>query len=830
MSILAQEVRKIMENAYSNGRAILVWYDVDGSLADVIHEAIPTDVSAIEFSGSYLKIRATIDGQDPNFDRKWLIYIPEMPRDPSWIRDYETIIGSKIECTLARILTEVFGLTIDNELKVLLSGQGGRNLARHWNYVMENLSVPMSGEQVKRALLSTAFDLRGTFTIGKALIQYVSFPEKYGQNLETTGLNGVFIGIIQQELGLRNLAQDVPASPERIAAAILFSELVTKSKGLGKKEFAHLLPPENRRHQWVSIAEEWINDSRFCESFVRWSKQISTKYDVKGKLAGLDIVDVQSFADVDEVLLEEICTRITARGGNGLLAESLNIISIAERRSKTLWSSLSVTDYWEIIACAVHLYIGCNTALNLLAQIQVTEIEDFINRYKMTDGWWQLDSLYRKLASGEAFVRERITELILNPSVELYGEWLDKSNSRFSKAAHKLTSWPPVEFKSQRDFWKTRIIKKTESKIAVLLIDALRYDLCIEIAQELLSAGCKVNVEPFVASIPSITEIGMASLLPLEGKPLKLEIANDKLRVYLDDIDVTRLEGRRRWIESHLGSDAIMLSLDEVIGTSVQALKSQIEKHSFVVVTDREIDSSGNFTSDISLAFFKMAVEKLRSTVLKLHEAGIKTVTVGTDHGFLFLPRNFRPPIIEGVSSMGGLIKRRRYLIGKPPKIDGLVVFQLSRAGFDGEGYVALAPGVSTFSIQGETPKFIHGGLSLQEICVAYLTSSLENFRKTKIKVNVQDPITSMKFFVDIVPSEVSPTQRPIKVQIRVFSDSNEIGASEPVLVHSEPCRVWIKLEKIRPEVEIQAIDSETEDTLWSRRVPVQLAGYDELI
>jgi len=49
---------------------ILIWYDEDASLQDIIFEAIPTNVNFIPFEGSYLAIRARIEKEDPDFEKK----------------------------------------------------------------------------------------------------------------------------------------------------------------------------------------------------------------------------------------------------------------------------------------------------------------------------------------------------------------------------------------------------------------------------------------------------------------------------------------------------------------------------------------------------------------------------------------------------------------------------------------------------------------------------------------------------------------------------------------------------------------------------------------
>ena len=61
---------------------------------------------------------------------------------------------------------------------------------------------------------------------------------------------------------------------------------------------------------------------------------------------------------------------------------------------------------------------------------------------------------------------------------------------------------------------------------------------------------------------------------------------------------------------------------------------------------DQEIDKLGTFISDITVTFFEVLVDKIASAVENLHNAGIKKVIIGTDHGFLLLPKEI---IIENI-------------------------------------------------------------------------------------------------------------------------------------------------------------------------------------
>ena len=65
-------------------------------------------------------------------------------------------------------------------------------------------------------------------------------------------------------------------------------------------------------------------------------------------------------------------------------------------------------------------------------------------------------------------------------------------------------------------------LQQNGRKVAYLLIDALRYELGVALEKQLAEDG-PVELKPAYAQLPSITPVGMASLLPGAGQTLSLQ-------------------------------------------------------------------------------------------------------------------------------------------------------------------------------------------------------------------------------------------------------------------------------------------------------------------
>ena len=812
-------------------RPILVWYDEAGTLADVVPKAAPRRCNFIQFTGSYLAIRTRIEEEDPEFKKRWFIYIPEKAQEPSWIQDYE-LFGSRVDLPLERILVENFNLTSNRKLKGLLSGHRGRTLVANWEEVMKEAQPPITQEQIERGLLAVAFNLGPNYSIGRAILEYVTYPVIYDKELARLGLHQVFGENIQKEMRLK-LPTTPKVPPESLAAALLFSELVVNSKGLGAQEFQKLLPDQHNRPKWANLANEWLKHSDLRDGFIRWSQQLEGKYAVKSKLSGLErLLNVVSFASVDEVLIQELCARVTE--GMEAFSEHIKTVErVAEARTRSIWVEEMKVNIWDVIGTAAHLFSSCQTAIISLKEMTDADFEEYLDRYVADDGWWTIDDFYRRLASYDEWVDERIRKLFIEPASTIYGEWLRNLGVKFAESASKLSTWSATGILKQQNFWKD-IIGIEDEPVAILLEDALRYDLSRALARKLSEEGYKVQLRALLASLPSITEVGMAALLPRGDQTLALEVYKGKVKVSLNgEVLLTERKDRREWLQTALGSDLKTFELEEALKAPIQTLKSALKEVKRIVVMDRDIDSAGTYLVDISVGLFEDLVSKVAEAVSKLHKVGIEKVVVTTDHGFLLLPKGFQTDTVSGIKPQSNVVRRRRYAVGKVPRIGVNLTFPIESLGLSGDDSATFPRGLTCLSAPGEIGQFLHGGISLQETCVAAVISMKEvplEERKVDVKAEIPDTITTAIFLIPLKPSPTLHRYMPREVRVEVYTDKEKISESGVITLSNKVVKARLVLTKFPPSVDVRVIDHETKEVLFRRSVKVELAGYDENI
>src|SRR5699024_4827569 len=90
------------------------------------------------------------------------------------------------------------------------------------------------------------------------------------------------------------------------------------------------------------------------------------------------------------------------------------------------------------------------------------------------------------------------------------------------------------------------ILEKEQTRVFVIISDALRYEAAYELYERLKEReNGKSSINPMVASYPTYTQLGMASLLPHK------ELAADEKKGILADGQSTKgIDNRRRILQS----------------------------------------------------------------------------------------------------------------------------------------------------------------------------------------------------------------------------------------------------------------------------------------
>ena len=123
---------------------------------------------------------------------------------------------------------------------------------------------------------------------------------------------------------------------------------------------------------------------------------------------------------------------------------------------------------------------------------------------------------------------------------------MDKIHGVFVRHIEK-SGWPISGRLSNADVFDKLVAPKlleSGRRVAYLLIDAMRYELGVELAKHLNEAG-QIDVQMACAQMPTVTPVGMATLLPGAGQNLKITNKDNQLLVVFGDQPLATVAQRR---------------------------------------------------------------------------------------------------------------------------------------------------------------------------------------------------------------------------------------------------------------------------------------------
>ena len=272
-----------------------------------------------------------------------------------------------------------------------------------------------------------------------------------------------------------------------------------------------------------------------------------------------------------------------------------------------------------------------------------------------------------------------------------------------------------------------------KGKTAYVLVDALRYEMARQLAPALEDTA-QVTLTAAVGTPPTITEIGMAALLPSAEHDARVIAAGaSKLALELDGEALRDRKSRLKWLAQRVtigpgGAQARVMTstLDDLL-TLKHGLKTQLETADLVVITSQEIDAVGESdNTTLARTIMETLLSNLSRGLRKLGELGCRTIVVAADHGYLFGDELDTDMKIDPPAGGEQFDLHRRVWVGRGGGASDaylrapLTAFGVNGADDDTE--LATPWGLGVFRAPGGTNAYFHGGLSLPELAIPVLT------------------------------------------------------------------------------------------------------------
>lgn len=485
----------------------------------------------------------------------------------------------------------------------------------------------------------------------------------------------------------------------------------------------------------------WIH-SEDKRSFKVITDYVTNNLDLLNRFNKFEICDLQNIDTlyiVDEVILAMLMYQII---NNSISADS--IMLIVEKRKTSAWYE-DYSYFYDGIYCVALMKKFHEEHNSSFHHINVKEMWE-----AYTSDYYKMDALYREfhmafstcLQTIHSSLDDGFKDLAVYVEKEYKNWYLNKLASNWNniiEADLKETG----RFKGipqQDDFYKD-VVKKVDGKVFVIISDAMRYDVAYSLAKQLeIETKSDVDISSQQGIFPTITKYGMAALLPHK----KLEvIENNGVTKVMVDSHSSEMSDRDGILKSY-SENSVAIRYKDIISMKREDRRNVTKGKDIIYIYHDTIDaSSHNDETSVFEACEKSIIEIKNLVNVICSDLQGLNVIITSDHGFLYTYQQLdESDKMERSSFKKDIIEQgRRYVITNDKANPDFLM--LVKGIYNESNMLGFAPR-ENIRIKGAGGiNFVHGGVSLQEICVPvikykYLRSGYKSYRINKDKYDAK--------------------------------------------------------------------------------------------
>ncbi len=744
-------------------RRIVVWIDEDVEFADKLDEITVNGAKVVALTGSnnfYVKKLLAVDDPTSNY----LVYRPfayESDED-NWLLDME-LYGEEFRADLVSMWMDEMGIPQTPALR-----RGFKQYRKFFNAqtrrnkVTSQAVTATTPAQLQMAIMAALAGLKDAKpnVIIKAVL-------KAGLQKDSNAIYQEFVNYSIDEAFWRMVAQgtgyqDMDTDLAQLATHLL---LTASTRTMRQEFLAGLQRFISSAHQaycydfvsdWMhsedagdiyAIAEHVENELKLPQRFM--------------KLQVADLVDTETFPCVNEVILVKLMTEISDH-----IIDVDTITQTVEKRRTCVWYE-DVKNYYEGILQVAKMQAFFKEHSAGFHTVEPAKVwKEYTTEYYIMDTYYR--EFHKTYSESLKNYHEELSDLfthVMEKVEGLYVTWfLGQLGNNWSDAcADNLREYGRVlEVPQQTDFYR-RQVAASDSKVYVIISDAMRYEVAASLAEQLQrETQAKVDLKSMQAVFPTITKFGMAALLPQKALSVELKSGKTERLAVLADGQSTEAPNRDKLLKA-ADPASVALKYKDIIGMKRADRQALIKGMNVVYIYHDTIDEAGHLESSIFSAC-DTAIEELKNMVrIIANEWGGANIIITSDHGFLYTysPLTEDDKVDKTTESDQDVEIGRRYAImqkGAQPQYLLPVKF------LDGDtAYDAFAPRESIrIKMKGGGLNFVHGGISLQEMVVPvieyhFLRNQSKEYKRNRSKY-------------DTKPVEISLLSTNRKISNMIFS------------------------------------------------------------
>ncbi|MDW8403769.1 PglZ domain-containing protein [Chloroflexus sp.] len=729
MGIVTDYLRKTIARQIEEHEShIVLWFDPERHYTAFAQSLSLPGVTVARYEGSFFALRHAIDdllkGDDPP---RLLVYVPLAEEDT-----HDAL--SELAATAA----------------ILKPGQGSTQRNTRLSVVARRALRPVLGDekadevarQVEADRLSLAdLDQLGSVDGGSAVIKTI-----FG----TTDPQDVALAFLDTERhdekiiarkAIDELAQlfgrafgvTWPGNLEcsglriRLARHLLTVEFLASLTGTPPPELATIRLPTDPEvlEACTALVRAWRLRRDLQSSYVTHAKRVEQELRLDSISFTLaELRNSETFA-----ITEQALQSVVEQALIGQPAEET--LDLAQTRITGFWSERcpAIQARWALTHTAGLLL---REAARIERELKVTPADPVVLLRAYAEGeqpWCLLDTYQRNLER-----RWHTFELSDQPASQTLENLVTRARQRYMEVGDLLActftralarskgALPGLS--RQRDTFVSCVRPAlAKGKTAYVLVDALRFEMAREL-QHGLNNEYQSQLTVAVGAVPTITEIGMASLMPgAEGDAHIVPAGEGKVGLQIGNVLLKDRQSRLNWLRKQVNEPLVIAELEEMLPKPSPALDSKLQQARLIVVTSQEIDELAE-RDNIRLARKVMddVLVDLARLVRKLREYGCETIIIAADHGYLFGDELDSSMKIDPPGGKTIDLHRRVWIGRGGADSDAYLRFSLASFGLGDDLDIAVPRGLGAFKVSGGARAYFHGGLAPQELAIPVLT------------------------------------------------------------------------------------------------------------
>ncbi len=799
-------LKKFAEKEDYEKRKIVFWYDKDetadeDSLAQIEDELAKHDIKIKVLADNFFEIKKLLEVEDTGSN--YLIYSPKGERDPedNWLLDIQ-MYSSRFENSRIsdiKSVLEIDGYDLDEFLekryKFFVSKKRTESFLRWYqaDWIQEDFLLGFlavfSGSQ--------SVDLREILrNMLKASLE--EDHNKIWNDIAKFELEKDFWGLIKSYFGYSSEAPTLKK--------LFLSFIITHVSRNTKLDLSSYDDYINKKGNECEIfTRNWMDHAKDSEVFDEYCQDVLTENNSKVEndlKAIIKSSDVEEYVEAEATTLFDraVISSIAKDLENGMEDFEAYLGWIATRKTKHGYPKYS--NLYLALENAVLLYSFAKDIKD--EELHGKKLKDLFHDY--ADKHYLMDQYYRKFYY--YFDKNREEDILKNTREQvekLYNNrFMDRLLSQWSEAINNETNgvWNVELVDHQNEFYKRhvdRVLSRNDKdKIAVIISDALRYEVAAEL-QEVLNKETLgiIELDTIAGSLPSYTKLGMASLLP--HKVLEYREG----RIFADNISTEGLQNREKILQNNF-DDSVAVNYKEVLDLKREDAKEKFKGKRLFYIYHDKIDATGDHSASEHNVFnaAEETIYDLKRIIYKMANSRIvNNFIITSDHGFIYKRDdlgNIDKRDTSDFDKQKIIESNKRFILSKEDiLLKNTHKFNMSNT-FESEDNIFLyTPQADLrFKLQGAGSNFVHGGVSPQEIVLPLLryshketvTLDKKGIKKGKVGLALTTParkITNTTFKVSFLQTEkVTDKMLPRHCRISLWdADGNKRISDEKVVI-----------------------------------------------